>query len=124
MGIVRSAERRRRLLLATKPDIVWNGAEKVIARISAKDGTKTILEVIPTTGLETDSINIKPCTPEEPSKPVHVTIDDPSSVVSEAQVHDGLNVEINDTDDSSRRKECWHGINDRVEIRLIELVMI
>jgi hypothetical protein len=84
MGIVWRAERGCRLLRTAKPDVVWNGSEKIVPRVRAQDGPKPILEIISATSLKTDTINIKPCSPKESSKPIHVTIYDPASVVSEA----------------------------------------
>jgi hypothetical protein len=84
MGIVWCIERRSRLLLATKPNIVRNGSQKIVARISTQDSTKSILEVVSPTSLETDAVYVKPCPPKEAAEPIHVTIDHTPSIVSEA----------------------------------------
>lgn len=47
-----------------------------------------------------------------------MTIDDPASIVAEAQVDDGLNIEVDDTDGARGRKERGERVDDGVEIRL------
>ena len=47
-----------------------------------------------------------------------MTIDNTASIVAEAQVNDGLDIEVDDTDGARGRKERGERVDDGVEIRL------
>ena len=53
-----------------------------------------------------------------------MAVDYTTGVVSKAQINDRLNVEIDNTNRASWRKQIGQRINDRVEIRLFQLVTV
>lgn len=72
----------------------------IIAFISRKNGSETVFKVISASSLETYTIDIKPSAPEKSSKPVHVAVDNTTSVVSARKFDNGLDIEINNTNDT------------------------
>src|SRR5450432_4133690 len=82
------------LLLTTNPYVEWDGSQKIIARVRAQHGTESVLKVVSTTSLQPDSINVKPSTPEETAEPINMPSKHTSSIVSKAQINNGLDIEI------------------------------
>lgn len=87
VGIIGSSDGRG-LLRTPKPDVVRDVAKQIVPRISTQYSTKAIFEIITTTSLEPNAVDVEPSSPEEPAKPVHVAIDDPTSVIPAAQIND------------------------------------
>ncbi|KAG7146128.1 hypothetical protein HYQ46_005076 [Verticillium longisporum] len=84
---MRQRRRRERLLVASNPDVVRDAAKSLVASINVEDGAKLVLEIIPASSFKSDTINIKPSTPERPGKPADVAVHKTASEVAEGKVN-------------------------------------
>lgn len=96
------------VLLASDEDIVRNTAEQVVAFAGRDDGSKAVLEVVPASGLEVDTVDVEPSAPEDTAEPVDVAVRDSAGVVSSSQVDDVLDCS------SKKRKKGGRGLRSAV----------
>lgn len=88
--------------MATEPNIVGYGPQSFVTSVDVEDSAKLVFEVISATGFKTNTIKIKPGTPEASRQEVDVTIHKTSSVVSEGKVDLVLDIEVYNTHDTLR----------------------
>ncbi len=98
-------ERRSGPFLATNPDVIRDRAQESVARVGTQNSTESVFEIISATSLESNSVYVKPRSPEKSSKPIHMTIKKTSCVISAGQIDIRLNIEINCSDYACGRKQ-------------------
>lgn len=101
-NLLRETGGREWLLVASQPDMVGNCSQHVVSGVEVQDGTEAILKVVPTTGLEANSVDIEPGTPEGASEEVDMAINETTRVVAEADISLGLNIEVDDSHNTIR----------------------
>ena len=121
VGKVWRVERRSGPLLATNPDVIWNRAQESVPRVCTQNSTESIFEIISATRLKTNSVHVKPRSPKKSSKPIHVTINQASSIISASQIDIRLNVEIDCSNYTCGRKQRHDWVDDRIKVRLSEV---
>lgn len=99
------------LLGAAKPHIIRNGAQEIIAAIGREDRSESVFKVIAAAGIETDTVDVKPCTPEQSANPVDVAREGTTGVVPGAQIDDRLHVKVDNSNNSRWREE----VGERVD---------
>ena len=104
--------------MATNPYVVGNGTKEVVACVDVEYSSKAILEIITPAWLECNTIYVKPSTPEGSCEEIDMSVDQPTRVVTEAEVYLRLCVEVYHTEDTLWRKQRWQRVNDRVVIGL------
>lgn len=91
--------------MASQPDVVGNGSEHIVLGFHVENGSKPILEVPTTAGLETDSVDVKSGTPERTVEEIDVPVNVAASVVAEADIDLGLNIGVDHAHDAVGRQE-------------------
>lgn len=109
------------LLLATNPDVVRDVAKGAVAAVEVEDGTKLVFQVVTTARLKTNAVKVEPSSPEETRPSVDVTIKEASSVVAEREVDLVLNIEIDDTENTTRGQEGSDRVDNRVVVGLVKV---
>ncbi len=99
-NFVRQGRLGKRLLLASNPNVVRNVAEAAVTGVEVENGAVLILEVVTASGLQCDTVKVKPGAPEHTRQGIDVAVNVPSSVVSEGEVGLVLNVEIDNTENT------------------------
>lgn len=106
------------LLLAANPNVVGNVAKSLVAVIEVENGTEFVLKVVTTARLKTDAVKVEPGTPEEARPGVDVAVEESSSVVSEGEVDLVLDVEVDNTKDTTRGQKGGNRVDNRVVVGL------
>lgn len=96
---------------AAKPHIVRNSAQEIVAAIGRENRSKSVFKVIPAASIEADAVDIKPSTPEQSANPVDVARQGASGVVPAAQIDNGLNVKVDNSNNSRWSKK----VGERVD---------
>jgi hypothetical protein len=79
------------ILLAPYEDIVRNSAQKVVAFACGNDGSKSIFQVIATSGIKVHAVCVEPGTPECTAQPVDMSVKGTANVISGGDINDTLN---------------------------------
>jgi hypothetical protein len=72
-------------------NIVWDATKEVVPFAGGDDGSELVLQVVTTSGLETNAVKVKPGSPEDTSEPVDMTVEGTTGVVAAGNIHDALN---------------------------------
>jgi hypothetical protein len=111
-NLVGKTRRRERLLVASKPDVVGDSSQALVASVDVENSTKLVLEVVSATGLKTNPVKIEPRAPKASGQEVDVTVDKTTSVVSEGKINLVLDIEVNHSHDALGREKRNHRVND------------
>jgi hypothetical protein len=115
---MRQTGRREWLLLATDPDVVWDKAQSLVTAIGSKDSAVLVLEIVPATGLESNTVKVKPGSPEASREEAGVAVGQTTSVVAEREINLVLNIEVDDTHDTIGGQQGPNRVDNRIVVRL------
>ncbi|KIH89559.1 hypothetical protein SPBR_06644 [Sporothrix brasiliensis 5110] len=104
------------LLVAAEPDVVGDGAERVVARVDAEDGAEAVLEVVAAAGVEADAVELEPGAPERAAQEAGVAVDEAARVVAEAEVVLALDVKVNGAQNAVGRQQRGQRVDDGVVV--------
>jgi len=112
------ARRGEGSFMHTEPDVVGDTTEGLIAAIDGQQGAELVLEVVATTRLEADTVNVEPSSPEAAGEEVDMAVHDTTGEVAEGEVSLGLGVEIDNAKDSARGEKARKGVDNGVVVGL------
>lgn len=103
---------------AAHKNVVRNAkSQELASAVGAEDGPKLVLDVIPPRGVQIDTVELKPCSPEHTADPHAVSVDDPTGVVPTREFDFVLNVEIHNADDAVGCQQVGNAVDRGVEFR-------
>ena len=80
--------------MTSEEDVIRNTAKEIVSFAGGDDGAESVFQIVPTSSLQIDAVEIEPGAPECTAEPVYVSVEHTASVVTAGDVDNVLNCSI------------------------------
>lgn len=84
------------ILELVEPTVIWDAAKKIVPFIHRLESAEFVLQIVPSSALQSYSIYVEPGSPEDSTNPGHVPVERATSLCAATELDNTLHVEVYD----------------------------